>query len=349
MATTVKSSTAQFGRRWNLTIQSEANAAGDTRAWSIGQDAWLPESLRVTFEVTQMAYKAFWWADINIYNLNSVTQAQIIKAGSTVTLSAGYQDGSNYGVIFKGTIFQCTWTREAVVDQKLTLHCLTGISQLANNMVSFQAAAGISQRNLVLRMMEQANTPITAAHIDSDTLGQKVLPRGKIVFGSPQKYLSEIAQANGMQFFYGNDGVYLGFIANENASASYTYASVPNPSSTISRKASVNYTIIDTPRQVPEGVVMRVLLDARLIVKAPALYVEISDTVIQQMLAMPSSDTTSSNLYPILSTNGIYAVGAVRHTGDTRGNEWYSDVTCLTNKGNILLMMAKTNSVADAK
>jgi hypothetical protein len=113
----------------------------------------------------------------------------------------------------------------------------------------------------------------------------------------------------------------------------------------LKRKSSINYTIIGTPKQIPEGVSMRVLLDARLVVTAPALSVGISDTIIEQMLVAPSTDTNSSNLYPILSQNGVYAIAAAHHRGDTRGNDWYTDVTCINNAAGILSAMAKTNSL----
>jgi hypothetical protein len=286
-----------------------------------------------------------WWADINIYNLNLVTRTDIFTNAASVVLSAGYQDGSNYGIIFNGTIFQITWTREGVVDNKLTLHCVAGMSYLTENMVSIQATAGLSQRDIVIQMMTNAETSIPYSSVDSKTLGTKKLPRGEVIFGSPQKYLNEVASGNGLQVFFGNNGVVMGDITPTTSTPLYTYASVPDPSSSLKRKTTVNYTIIDTPRQTNEGVSMRVLLDARLQVIAPAMNIAIVDTVIQQLLAQPTQSISNNNIYPILSQDGVYAVAGVHHHGDTRENDWYSDVTCITNVGGILSALGETNSL----
>lgn len=335
-----------FGRAWELQIDTKGNN-GVATEWIIGQDSWLPESLRVTFQIEELGYTEKWWGDISIYNLSPSTKDAIIMQGANVTLSAGYQDGTSYGVIFKGKIFQWIWSREDVVDYKLTLHCLAGLDYEVDNMVSFQAQAGASQRDIIMRMMEQAETPIPVESIDSDILGTIVLPRGEIVFGSPNSYLNKVARSNGLQHYFGETGVVIGDITPTTNVSQYTYSSVPDPSNDNKRVAGVNYTIIGTPQQIQNGVEMRVLMDARLRPKVPATNIKIDNTVIRQMLITPpdAASAQSSTLWPALAQDGVYAVASVKHTGDTRGDAWYTDVVGITNQSGILNALGEANSL----
>ena len=69
---------------------------------------------------------------------------------------------------------------------------------------------------------------------------------------------------------------------------------------------------------------LRVLLDNRLRVKMPAQQIKIDNTVIRQNPLQPGTNST------ILTQDGVYIVGGVRHIGDSRGHEWYSEITGLT-------------------
>lgn len=347
MATNV-SSIPDFGRRWQLQILTQP-INGSKVLWTIGQDEWLPEAARVTFDINESGYTNFWWADINIYNLEPNTQSAIISQAAQVVLSAGYQDSSNYGIIFQGNIFQFLWTRENVVDYKLTLHCLAGPSIYLDNMTSLQSPALSTQRDIILKMAQQAEPAMPISYLDEQTLGTQVLPRGEIVFGSARKYMAQVAKSNGFQYFWNGTGAMAGDPTPTLTNPQLIYSSVPDPSNNNKRQNGIEYTIIDTPRQIPEGVEMRVLLDSRLIVTEPAIVVKIDNTVIQQMLATPPSPgqsavTASSSQVPILSQNGVYAVGAVRHRGDTRGNEWYTDVVMFNYVSGIIAALAIANS-----
>lgn len=314
-----QSTVPAFGRRWQLQILT-APENGSQVVWTVGQDAWLPEALRVTFDINKNGYVDAWYGEIDIYNLNLPTQQAVILEGYEVILSAGYQSGANYGVIFRGRVFQVLWTRENVVDYKLTLHCMVGLYETNYNIATFTAAGGVSQRDIILRMAEQAQTKFNVTQLDSSTLGTKILPRGEVVFGSVAKYLSEVANGNGLQFWTGSTGINLADISPKTNNPQYTYSAVPDPANNSGRQSDISYTIIGTPQQIPEGVEFRILLDSRLDVVAPAMVVKIDNTVIRQMKAY------LGNLPPILAQDGNYIVANVRHRGDTRGQDWYTDV-----------------------
>ena len=103
---------------------------------------------------------------------------------------------------------------------------------------------------------------------------------------------------------------------------------------------SVNMQVDE--KLVQEGVSFRVLLDSRLLVKIPSICVGIDNTVIKQMM---NGSGNNLNLPPVLSQNGVYGVAGVRHIGDTRGNDWYTDVVGVTSKSGILDATAESLSL----
>jgi hypothetical protein len=335
---TPSSNIPHFGRKWQLQILT-APEDGSELVWTLGQDAWLPESLRVTFEINEHVFEELWWADISIYNLNAVVQQAVIQEGYEVILSAGYQTGDNYGVIFKGRVFQALWTREEVVDYKLTLHCMAGAGALVNNMISYTALAGSSQFDIVRAVAKTAENPINITQLDSATLGAKVLPRGEVIYGNPKEYLSSVAAGNGFQFWHDGDGINLGDITPVSDQPNFIFSSVPDPASSPTRQSSITYTIVGTPEQIQEGVQMRIFLDSRLRVKLPAMTFKIDNTVVRQM------KITSTSLPPMISQDGVYAISRLRYTGDTRGNEWYTDVTGITSLAGVLAALAWEQSL----
>ncbi len=79
--------------------------------------------------------------------------------------------------------------------------------------------------------------------------------------------------------------------------------------------------IIGTPRQIQGGVSFRTLMNPNIYLSNPPRYVKLDQTQISQLLwqygVLPS----------VLSQSGVYAIVDVAYTGDTRGQDWYTDAT----------------------
>lgn len=319
-----QSSTPLFGRAWWLSVYT---ASGGQLV--VSSDAWDPEALRVTFDIQQSGYTAFWWADICIYNANAATEQILIEQGDDVILNAGYQKGDNYGLIFTGKVFQPMWERENVTDYKITLRCFVGLEQVYQNFVSASFARLSTQTDIVAGMAKQARSPIQIDSVDMAALRQKKLSRGKPVFGSPSKYFGQIADENYFSTFMSERGLTLGDLAPSGV-PDVTYAPALPPTSTLSPTAGVNYTLIGTPQQTQEGVNFRVLLDSRLKVKRPGMQAKLDMTQIRQL---PLTFGASQSVVAPFEKTGTYIIAGVRHHGDTRGNDWYTDITGVTQNG----------------
>jgi hypothetical protein len=155
----------------------------------------------------------------------------------------------------------------------------------------------------------------------SSALAGKKMPRGGVLFGNPDKYLTKIANNNNMQWWFGLNGLNLGKSDEDVPTQSVDFVYTPNTG------------IIGVPQQTQYGVDFRVLLDPRIRIQRPLPVVKIDNSTIRQQKLQ------IGEYLNILDQDGEYIVIAARHFGDTRGNEWYTDITGLTSTGGKLAML----------
>ena len=309
-----------FGYAWGLTVTPPAGAAGVQL--SVGSSAWSPEPMRIVFEVNINAYASnhsFWTAKIELFNL-SAELAQAIAAygqGSQVILSAGYQNPGP-GVIFAGDVYQVLYERPEVVDSKITLMCYTGIPAVMGNFASLRGVAKMTQAALVAKMAAGANTPITidpASQSGIDTLPPTTYPRARPFFGNPHDFINDVSAANNLQSWYGFNGLGISTMSDPNAQTTITYT----PSS----------GILGVPQLTQYGVSLIVVLDPRLRVQNPPMQINLSASIIRQLpFEFPG--------YPaLLNPSGNYLVNGLQFRGDSRGNQWETEIAALNALGGL--------------
>jgi hypothetical protein len=341
------SSSPLFGQAWELTVTSVASGSTvdnpQYQQTTISYVDWLPEALRITFDVVQTANTApLWFADISIYNLDNQTQRQLVLNATWVTLKAGFQapTSPNYlATIWSGPVFQTIYTREYVVDQKITLHCVAN-PLLMDDIVSFSMGVGGSQAQLLARMMNEVNAPpVGLGQVAAQRVQATQYPRGTTVFGRLNKYFNQIADSNFLQSWIGTRQAYISELGDTGATGALTpnliYSPAFPPGGTnagLGLPAGTTQSIIGTPEQIDQGVVFTVLLDPRLQVQLPPLLVQLVRTVINQSVRNPQP--TGGDSYTLLvppnspdAANLLFYVSQVRHTGDTRGQMWQTEVT----------------------
>jgi hypothetical protein len=348
-----------WGKAWELTITSaaggittSANAGAATQDATasttdnvqttvIRYDTWLPEPLRITFDVLQSMNTApLWYADISVYNMDSQLAQSIAVNATWATLKAGFQSTSspNYmATIWDGPVFQVIYTREAVVDQKLTLHCCAIPGKLGE-LVSFSMGQFSSQQQLIARMISENNLPPvgpkygTQGSVAEVRMSATQYPRGNTVFGKVSKFMAQMADSNFVQTWNDGKQVYISEVTdsatgNVTAAPDFIYSPAFPPGgteSTAGLPAGTNQSITGTPQQIQQGVEFSVLLDPRLRVKVPPLLVQLVRTNISQLLRTPS---INGDLPTALASNLTFFVGQIRHMGDSRGNDWHTEVT----------------------
>jgi hypothetical protein len=333
MSTAPQSNMSLWGQAWELTITC-ATAGGGASTTVVSSSAWEPEALRVTFDVLQAFNSApLWYADISVYNLDDQTAQNIALNATWATLKAGFQFGPQVSsIIWDGPVFQTLYTREQVVDQKLTLHCVA-LPGALGDIVSFSMGQFSTQQQLLARMIQETNLPPvgpangTQGAVANQRMMATQYPRGNTVFGRVSRFLTQLADSNQVQSWNDGTQAYISEVDNGNRTPTYIYSPAFPPGgtgNTAGLPPNTNQSIIGTPQQIQQGVVFTVLLDPRIKVQLPPLLVQLVRTNIALLERLP---TVNSELPTALASNLLFFAAQVRHTGDTRGNDWQTEVT----------------------
>ena len=350
-----------FGRAWSLSITpNQGPAAGNEII--ITSDSFEPESLRMTFDVVQLAFSAFWQAEIAIWNANGPISSgpseginlyqAIIQEGDVVTLKAGYQADGSPPIIFTGPIFYTIQDRVDVVDQRLIIHCLLNRVLTTQNFLNATVPALSTQFTQAQFIASKSINPI---QVNGQLLqnniagaspqrGAAQLPRGKSYFGNPHHYLKAIADQNSLLSWFDNTHWNTHNLQQVVGDVKANYAPLTLLGGPPLTDGITKLTLVGQPQQTQFGVSFRVLLDPTVQVTAPLPQVGLQMQYVRQ--APIQYPLPANQLAPRPLTSKFVVVG-VRFTGDTRGNPWYSEITGITQVNDIIQLLGNT-SQADA-
>jgi hypothetical protein len=304
---------AQFGRQLQLIV---TNAQGQ------GLDL---SQFRVVFRVSRGDLQNPNTADIRVYNLNTDTANSLAGNNSQYTqlaLQVGYQ-GQNLGLIFAGTIAQARIGRVNQLDSYVDFTAGDGDEPYNFATLTAPLSAGSSGPAAVLanflRSMQAAasanGSKLTQGY--AGPLGTNAPPRGKVLYGNTKDLLRTFARTNDMVWSIQNGQLTL------IPRSSYV------PGNTIILSPATG--LIGSPEQIQNGVSARMLLNPQVGIGSA---VKIVDATINQFRYTPGLVSQASN-WAIQQSNaingqGLYYVMNVEHFGDTRGNDWYTDMVCLS-------------------
>lgn len=320
------SSIPLFGRAWKLTVQLKS---GNVEVLS--QSAWDPEALRVTFDVLESTLPSpYWYADVAVYNLNDPARQNLLFNAVWLTLEAGYQDGpSKSSIIWDGPVLQVIFDRENVTDLVMRFNCLAGPWLIEEQFLNTSVGPMSSQLDLVSRMMTQ-----TGGNLDAQVspkaqamLAAVKYPRGKTVFGKVSKYIAQMADDQFLSTWIKGNQHYMTELYDPTVTLEPDLVFGPsfppgyNPGTPAN---GITRSIVGVPKQSQFGCIFTVLLDPRLKVQLPPMLVQLDQTVIQQLKIQYGQVLTP------LDQSGQFVAAQIRHTGDTRGNAWYTEVTGYT-------------------
>ena len=305
-------------RKYRITIYDESGKKALVVSDSDYENTNGP--LKISFNIERPGYKAIYYGEIAIYNLSLEAEQAIINEGYTVVLEAGYVDG-DFGVIFKGQVFQAVWDRQDVVDMVLTLNCIDGMKIERDNFVSLTIAQKTYQKDLIKAMAAGARNAITV-NID-DQVDAKQLSRGRVYFGDPKTFLNDYALDNKCQYFMSDGEINIARVDSSETSLSQDEALVVSPEN----------GLIGTPQQMNDAVSFRCLLNPKIKIQNPAMLVKLDQSLIRQQKIRQGTLVTR------LDKDGLYRVAQVNHIGDTRGNDWYTEVIGVTFLGKLALWL----------
>lgn len=294
--------TDQYLRKASLIIGENAGDALDL------------SDLRFSFTVKRGDFQTPNSARIRVYNMNPDTMARVQKEFKHVVLQAGYE--GNYGLIFDGTVVQTRRGRTSQVDTHLDITAADGDAAYNFAIVNTTLAAGSTAQdhfNVAAQAMGQHGVGVgyTAG------LQSNPLPRGKVMFGMARDALACTARNTGTTWSI-QDGKLQ--VVPE---TSYMPGDIPVINS--------DSGMIGLPIQMQSGIQVRTLLNPNLKI---GTLIQLDSKSIQQyeyglsISNQPANDFVKSQ--NPLNSDGFYFVMVAEHTGDTRGNDWYSELICLS-------------------
>ena len=277
-----------------------------------GQDDALElGDLRLKFTIRQSDISTPNTATIRVYNVSPYTSNVIENEYSRVILQCGYEDTA-LGTRFDGALVQVRRGRENAADTYLDLLCTDGIQAYALAAVSTSLAAGSSMQqrlDVLTAALKSQGALDPAVHGD---LSDVSLPRGKVLYGKAADQLDQLATNADARFSMQSNAP---TVIADNA-----YVDGPIV------KVSAETGMIGIPEQTQGGIRVKVLINPEIKIGGR---IQIGGDINQQQIGVSKDSLTQNATIPQLNRDGFYRVCVMDDEGDTRGQEWYSDLTCL--------------------
>lgn len=291
--------TKQFKRRVSLVVAAD----------SAGLDL---SELHIQFSVKQWDIQTPNTARIRVWNLSEQTAEKVKKEFTRVILQCGYEGGP-LGTIFDGTIIQAKSGKANATDSYLDIVAGDGDQAYSFAVVNTSLAAGATptdQAKAAIAAMEEHG--VTEGYMPEDMAGA-ALPRGVVMFGMARDHLSDIADATDTKWS----------IQNGEAQIIDLTGALPNTAVVLTSATG----LIGRPEQTQDGIKARCLLNPEIKMGGR---VQINNSSINLASLQTSVQGQVNNeLLPRIADDGFYRVIVADHVGDTRGNDWYSDLICI--------------------
>jgi hypothetical protein len=290
----------------------------------------------MTFRVTATDGQTLNNMWVRVYNLSDSTMKRVRQEYSHVRLEAGYQHG-NYAQIFNGTIKQWKRGRENATERYLDIYAADGDTLNSYSWVNETQGPPVDHHVLAAQAQRAAkqfgidagpNQMDQALQTAAGTAGV-LLTRGKTSVGQQRVMLGELGDStltqwsiqNGKLVFYDLQGYLPGEAVELN----------------------VNTGLIGQPEQTDNGIMIKCLLNPKLQVAGRVLINNgalggrrnAAQAITVTEFADPNNPIPFDQFagQPInlasLADDGLYRVVVIEHVGDTRGNDWYSNITAL--------------------
>ena len=301
-------------------------------------------SLRVVFEVRRGDTQTPNTADIKVYNTKQATSNALRYRGASeftqLMLKVGYQGSSGpttanptagqqpLGQIFYGQIKQVRQGREDQKNSYIAITAADGDEAYNFAPLALTLAAGNTPQNAVQSMLGvmasatlgsptggSGGQPITQGY--TPKLNPNGSIRGRVYYGTCKDELRDLAGTQDCIWSI-QDGK-LVFIPKTGY--------IPAPAVLVTPSTG----LIGVPEQTQNGLMVRVLLNPSIKIGQT---IKLQSTDINQLRYGLDTQSVANNLTlqqgaTATSADGLYYVMRAEHFGDTRGTQWYSDLTCL--------------------
>lgn len=267
-------------------------------------------AFRIVFKTNQSDIMTPNNARIRVYNLADDTATRVQKEFTGVILQAGYQSG-NFGTIFQGFIKQIKRGRETPTDTYLEIFAADADIALNFSTVNKTLGAGSTVQDRVNALSGAMGTPLS----NSPDLSGGILPRGKVLYGMARDHMRDQADTAATDWSIQDGKLQMipmtGYLPGEVA------------------QINTQTGLVGMPEQTEQGITFKCLLNPKLKIggRVQLNNKDINQTIVKEQ-GFPQYGQIS--MIARLSDDGFYRLFVVEHEGDTWGNPWYSDLTCLS-------------------
>ena len=311
-----------YGRKWEIYIYKPAYKENDKgeKERDPGHDIQMDLCvLCCLFKTSYVRGTAAQVGTLVVYNMNAATEKATIEEGFQISVYGGYEQGQ-YGHIFTGDVLQIIRNREDGINYRLEILAMRGVGAFDFNHVRSTIAANSDSREVIQAVCKNADEKIEVGEI-SENLSKQTLPRGKVLFGTPGKYLRDIAIANNARFGLNDeDKAEVACITDEIPEGKVLYLTPTTG-------------LVGTPKYTDNGIQIKMLLEPRIKIES---LVKIDNELIQRQLVSVGSDgkaQTGVQQKSQFEESGEYKVISFAHSMDTFGDEWMTEVVGLSQNG----------------
>ncbi len=230
--------------------------------------------------------------NLKVYNLSEKTRNAITE-GKEVIIEAGYQSGQ-YGLIYAGDVVVVSHSGLTGIDKLTEITAQDGDRFLNTGFINVSYAKGQKSIDYFKQSVDAAGGSLDSV---TDLAKKSVLPRGKVMFGSPADYMRQFAKNEDALFFLDDGKVCL------------VKAADPPRGQVVSLTPQSG--LIGSPKLTEDGIEGKCLL--------------MPNFKLNGLVHVQSGETGS----------GIYKVIEFTHSGDNRGNDWYTSFAGIAQPGTV--------------
>lgn len=284
-------------------------------------------TLRFTFKIKRGDVQTPNTADVRIYNVAPNTALAIEKEYVRGVIQAGY-DG-NYGIIFDGLIKQVRRGRESSTETYLDITLADGDAAYNYSMSAFALAAGSTPKDEISEILKEMALNGVAGGYIPEKLAGRPRPRGKSVYAMSRDQMRDIAFNTATSWSIQDGKLNLIPIT----------AYIPGEIPVITAATGM----LGLPEQTQNGIRVKVLLNPNIKIGQAIKLDNASIQRYRYSLGVLDQGTNETLKLQIKTNNdGLYYVMQAEHNGDTRGQEWQTDIICLAIDATITPLFAPT-------
>lgn len=271
-----------------------------------GSQTIIIENSRISFEIVKSKNAKENTAKVEIYNLAPKTRKLISEQEALVRVYAGYAQNKDLIEIGQGDISKVKHNRNKT-EVVTELYMAEGILKIRNNPISigFSSKSNLQLKNILDNLKAKSNNQFTFRLIDVDET--RTIENGYSDLGSLDRILDNLSVHFDFTWSIQN-----GIITIKGNKLSNT--------TEIMLLTSKNGLILN-PESVKQ--VSRNLKKSKITTEAKTI-----NSV--QALLQPNLQVNDIIAIQSQDLNGKYEIQKITHRGDTRGNEWYSDMEVMS-------------------